>query len=122
MNWHYQSYQGNAFFAATGTWENMPRTPHLLFDFSIYPGLYIYDDLDLYDSFESHHAMLDTTGRGNYEYEFIQATPFTPSPTNTTERHLMYDDKGLYLSDVLLKALQARQPITIIHRKLVIRT
>ena len=124
MNWHYQSYMGNEFFAATTTIENIPRAPDLLFDFSIYPGLYINDDLELDESFESYNAMLDTTSKENYGYEFIQATPFTTSSTNASANslgHLMFDENGIYLSDELLKALQACKPNSIIHRKLAIQ-
>ncbi|WP_199483178.1 hypothetical protein [Vibrio owensii] len=116
MNWIKQTYLGSELFSHNVKVDSLLKTPDLLFDFTIYPGLYVSDDLDLDEVFESHHAMVSVSSKENYGYEFIQAVPKGQSSDSTS--HIEYDEIGLYLSEALVNALISCKPITVMHRQL----
>ncbi|WP_061036016.1 MULTISPECIES: hypothetical protein [Vibrio] len=116
MNWKKQTYLGSELFSHNVKVDSLLKTPDLLFDFTIYPGLYVSDDLDLDEVFESHHAMVSVSSKENYGYEFIQAVPKGQSSDSTS--HIAYDESGLYLSEALVNALISCKPITVMHRQL----
>lgn len=116
MNWKKQTYLGSGLFSHNVKVESLLKTPDLLFDFTIYPGLYVSDDLDLDEAFESHHAMVSVTSKENYGYEFIQAVPKGQSSDSIS--HITYDESGLYLSEALVNALINTKPVTVMHRQL----
>ncbi len=116
MNWMKQTYMGKELFSHNVKVETLLKTPDLLFDFTIYPGLYVSDALELDEIFESHHAMVSVTSKENYGYEFIQAIP-KGLPSDTIA-HITYDETGLYLSEALVNELKDCKPVTIMHRQL----
>ncbi|AXB34561.1 hypothetical protein DSB67_24870 [Vibrio campbellii] len=117
MNWIKQTYLGSELFSHNVKVDSLLKTPDLLFDFTIYPGLYVSDDLDLDEVFESHHAMVSViTSKENYGYEFIHAVPKGQSSDSIA--HITYDESGLYLSEALVDALISCKPVTVMHRQL----
>ncbi|AYO23229.1 hypothetical protein D0856_25495 [Vibrio owensii] len=116
MNWIKQTYLGSELFSHNVKVDSLLKTPDLLFDFTIYPGLYVSDDLDLDKVFESHHAMVSVSSKENYGYEFIHAVPKGQSSDSIS--HITYDESGLYLSEALVDALISCKPVTVMHRQL----
>lgn len=118
MNWMKQTYMGTELFSHNVKVDTLLKTPDLLFDFTIFPGLYVSDTLDLDESFESQHAMVSVTTKENYGYEFIQAMP--KGLQSDVIAHIMYDETGLYFSEALANALKNCKPVTIMHRQLIL--
>ncbi|MBE8568051.1 hypothetical protein CWO33_22180 [Vibrio splendidus] len=116
MNWKKQTYLGAELLSHNLKVDNLLKNPDLLFDFTIYPRLYVSVDLDLDEVFESHHAMVSVTSKENYGYEFIQAVPKAQLSDGTS--HMTYDESGLYLSEALVNALINCKPVTVMHRQL----
>ena len=120
-NWIKQSFNQAGLFCATEDKSRFGILPGLILDFSLFPGLYISDELDISDNFSTLPAMARLNDEDEWEYEFIQAVAIFQIDSflqRGEQVMLAYDDNGLYFHPLLAEKIQASPNHTRVHRKI----
>ncbi|MDO6707524.1 hypothetical protein [Photobacterium sp. 1_MG-2023] len=120
-NWIKQSYQQPGPLAEVQKTKYYSDEPRVILDFTIFPGVYISDDLGITDDFETLPAMVRMTDEEDWEYEFIQAeaVPMVLGAIQSGEQiWLAYDDEALYFHPDLAQKIQQANSHIRMHRKL----
>lgn len=120
-NWIKQSFKQPGLFEETEDKSRFGILPGLILDFSVFPGLFIHDDLDVADDLKTTPAMVWLNGEDEWEYEFLQAIALH-QVDGVVQRGepvlLAYDDSGLYFHPLLVEKIKNSPEQPRLHRQL----
>ena len=120
-NWIKQAFKQTGPFEETEDKSRFGILPGLILDFSVFPGLFIHDDLDVADDLQTTPAMVWLNGEDEWEYEFLQAIALH-RVDGVVQRGepvwLAYDDDGLYFHPLLAEKIKNSPQQPRLHRQL----
>ncbi|AUI88523.1 hypothetical protein BS333_19620 [Vibrio azureus] len=120
-NWIKQAFNQNGPFEATDDKSRFGILPGLILDFTLFPGLYIHDDLDISDDLQTTPAMVRLNGEDEWEFEFLHAVAVhqVESCLGQGEQIMLaYDKTGLYFHPLLAEKITNSEPLPRLHRQL----
>ncbi|WP_311568468.1 hypothetical protein [Photobacterium arenosum] len=119
-NWIKQSFLQQGPLAEVAKTKFYSDEPRVILDFTLFPGVYISDELEITENIDTLPAMV-RFDEEDWEYEFVQAKPLhrvAAAIQSGEQVWLAYDDEALYFHpDLAYKIQHADQHIRI-HRKL----
>lgn len=120
-NWIKQAFHQPGAFEVTEDKSRFGILPGLILDFTLFPGVFIHDDMEIADDFQTTAAMVRLNREDEWEYEFLHAVAVEQVASLEQEGErvvLAYDDDALYFHPVLAQKIKDCPAFPRLHRKL----
>ena len=118
--WIKQSFQQPGPLSEVAKTKFYSDEPKVILDFTLFPGVYISDELEITVNIETLPAMV-RFNEEDWEYEFVQAKPLhrvADAIQSGEQVWLAYDDEALYFHPDFAYKIQYTDQHIRIHRKL----